>query len=622
MIETPPRTRISPDIMIPDLLSEHPEARAVLDRHGLRGCGGQLGPYESVRFFARAHGVEEARLLAELERAVNGHPAENTASASASTAEAPSVADAIYRRYFIGAIVLTLTAGATWGAWMLWTIGLSGSFRGVSVHSVNAHGEAQIFGWVGLFIMGFAYQAFPRMWQTTLAAPRLAAWAFVLMVVGLITRTIGMSAAGAWDFALPTAMLGGALEVAAVLIFAVQMIATLIRGGAKIEPYVGFVMGALAWFVASSVMGLWHTWNTMTAVDVPALVWSVATYQAPLRDLQIHGLALFMILGVSLRMLPALYDVPRVNDRRAWWALDLLVTAVVGEVALFLLYRWTHNRAFAVSLLVPQIMLVFGVALVVLPWRPWRPFPVRGRGGKFIRAAFGWLALSLAMLLLMPAYLILSGLPFSHAYHGAIRHAITVGFVSMMIMGMASKVVPTLNGIDPRTLSGLWGPFLLVNAGCFLRVTLQTLTDWSDSVYPLIGVSGTLEVTGLAWWGIGLILLMRRGKRANAAALPAAAAVGSRPERIDGGHIVGEVLDWFPELESVFVKHGFHAIRQPLMRRTLARQVTIAQAAALRGISAATLLEALNAALVRDRLDHGSVGCAAGPSLVQIGAKP
>ena len=56
----------------------------------------------------------------------------------------------------------------------------------------------------------------------------------------------------------------------------------------------------------------------MTARSLDALIWYVATYQAPLRDLQIHGLALFMILGVSLRLLPALFDLPRVPDRRAW----------------------------------------------------------------------------------------------------------------------------------------------------------------------------------------------------------------------------------------------------------------------------------------------------------------
>ena len=58
-------------------------------------------------------------------------------------------------------------------------IGFAGKFTGMNIHHVNAHGHAQIYGWVGLFVMGFAYQAFPRMWQTTLAAPRLAVVAFV-----------------------------------------------------------------------------------------------------------------------------------------------------------------------------------------------------------------------------------------------------------------------------------------------------------------------------------------------------------------------------------------------------------------------------------------------------------
>jgi hypothetical protein len=118
------------------------------------------------------------------------------------------------------------------------------------------------------------------------------------------------------------------------------------------------------------------------------------------------------------------------------------------------------------------------------------------------------------MLLLMPVYFAVSGLPFSHAYYGATRHAITVGFISLMIMGMASKIVPILNGVDADTLPSLRGPFLLINAGCLLRVVLQTMTDWSGAVYPLLGVSGTLEVAGLAWWGFGLILMIRQGKPA------------------------------------------------------------------------------------------------------------
>jgi len=580
---------IKSDLLLPDLLRAHPEARAVFDRYGLRGCGGRFGPYESILFFARAHGVDEARLLAELEQAIDG-----AKEAALPTSSFDTLADTIYRRYFIGGIVLVLTAGATWGAWILWQIALRGTFRNASLNTINAHGEAQIFGWVGLFIMGFAYQAFPRIWHTTLARPRLAAWCFALMVAGIILRTAGLATAGAWSLAIPVAMAGGILQLVAVAIFGAQIIETFVRSGMKIEPYAGFVMGALGWFVLSSAFSVWHTWTTLNAHSETELLWYVATYQVPLRDLQIHGLALFMILGVSLRMLPALFGLPQISQLRAWWALDFLTTAVVGETILFLLYRWTGDRAFAAGLPVPWMMLFFGVLVLTQPWRLWRPFPESDRSSKFIRTAFAWLAVSLVMLLLLPAYQLLRGVNFSHAYFGATRHAITVGFISLMIMGMAAKVVPTLNGIDHRHLTKLWGPFLLVNAGCLLRVATQPLTDWSSRVYPFLGVSGTLEVAGLAWWGAGLIGIIWQGK--SGAGLEQQPQE-PRPARIELRHHVADVLDWFPQTEPVFVRYGFTALKQPLLRRTLARQVTLSQAAAVRGISAAELVAALNASI-------------------------
>jgi hypothetical protein len=166
--DDPNSLAITPDLLVPELLGAHPEARAVLDRYGLRGCGGPIGPYEWIRYFARAHGVDEARLLAELDRAI---AAPRPRSDKATAPDAPQLADSIYRRYFLGGILVALTAGASWGAWLLWTTALGRSFRDISISSVNTHGEAHIFGWVGLFIMGFAYQAFPRLLHTSLATP-------------------------------------------------------------------------------------------------------------------------------------------------------------------------------------------------------------------------------------------------------------------------------------------------------------------------------------------------------------------------------------------------------------------------------------------------------------------
>jgi PAS domain-containing protein len=241
------------------------------------------------------------------------------------------------------------------------------------------------------------------------------------------------------------------------------------------------------------------------------LVWYIATYQAPLRDLQIHGLAMTMILGVSTVALPRVFGLPPVPERRGRRALVLLTLAVAGETTLFILYRVLDNHWLAALLLVPWLMLATAAAMVAAPWRLWRPLPRDdGRSGPFIRAAYAWLAVSLTMLVLMPVYQAVSGITFSHAYYGAIRHAITVGFVSLMILGISSRAVAAFHATPQRALPSLRGPLLLINLGCFLRVTLQTLTDWNPAFYAVVGISGLLELTGLTWWGVGLIRQMSR----------------------------------------------------------------------------------------------------------------
>src|SRR5690606_14573073 len=88
-----------------------------------------------------------------------------------------------YPAFFKTAIILVLTLGASWGAMLLWQIGTRGSFTGVSVFEVNAHGHAQILGWVGLFIMGVSLKILPGLWGGPLAGRRLAG--FILGLTGI-----------------------------------------------------------------------------------------------------------------------------------------------------------------------------------------------------------------------------------------------------------------------------------------------------------------------------------------------------------------------------------------------------------------------------------------------------
>ena len=192
---------VDPQMLIPDLLRAAPQARPVLDRFGLHGCGGPLGPYETLGFFAKAHDVPLPRLLTELATAI-------VEQSPPTFAPLASPADTIYRPFFKAGIALVLTLGATWGAYLLWRIGLGSSYKAAGLHEINAHGHAQIFGWLGLFVMGFAYQAFPRFKHTKLAWPRLALVSLVSMLAGILLRSLGEPFVKLWDWTLYPATLG------------------------------------------------------------------------------------------------------------------------------------------------------------------------------------------------------------------------------------------------------------------------------------------------------------------------------------------------------------------------------------------------------------------------------
>ncbi len=68
----------------------------------------------------------------------------------------------------------------------------------------------------------------------------------------------------------------------------------------------------------------------------------------------------------------------------------------------------------------------------------------------------------------------------------------------------------------------------------------------------------------------------------------------TRPDQIEPTHCVASVLKWFPQTKAVFVRHGFAAVRNPLLLRPVARQITIARACGLHGHSVDALIKDLN----------------------------
>ena len=274
-----------------------------------------------------------------------------------------------------------------------------------------------------------------------------------------------------------------------------------------------YLAAAAAWFVAAAALDLFHLARTLAAPTGEAVVRQVATWQFPLRDLQIHGLAMMMIFGVSLRQFPVWFKTPAPDGaraRRLWLPLQLAVTV---EAVSFVVAMATRAYAWMAVFSAATVVLAVSATLFVANLRTFSRAATPDRSLKFVRAAQVWLVVALAMLVVAPAYFALVGTHFSHAWYGAMRHAITVGFISLTIMGVAAKVVSAHAPAGAPLLGTLSLPFLLMNLGCALRVTMQVATDASAGAFPIAAVSGVLEVAALAIWGASLARVMLAGRR-------------------------------------------------------------------------------------------------------------
>jgi uncharacterized protein involved in response to NO len=583
---------------LPDVISRYPATRAVFDRYGLQGCGGLLGPHEQVGWFARLHGVSIDALLAELHETANK-------SAPATVEFSPSIADTIYRPFFLAGIAVVLSLGCLWGAINLLTMGIKESFSAVSYSWVLAHGHAMIFGFVGFFIMGFAYQAVPRFKHTALWRPRLAVSSLPLMIAGIGLQTVAHLLSPP---SLSLELAASVIQMTAVIIFAGVMVQT-IRQSGRGELYDRFLYAALAWFLIAAIANPVIFQLFELAGTREQLLFNLATFNIPYRDVQLLGLAVVMILGISLRLLPHAYGLREPSRRWVSFLFWGVNGSILGGAVFFIAGMTSGNHWLLLLQWLASIVLL--VIAVVTPFQ----YGLFGavaenesdRGLKFIRAAHVWFIVATAMLVFTPIYnfgiympITGSPVPFSHAYFGAYRHALTVGFIMMMIVGVSSKVVPTLSGVNPRLANSLWPTFVLLNLGNLTRVSFQIATDFSPAAYQVMGVSGFIEVVGLTLWGYELFANMRVGKKLERESI----ALKFQHLDIMPNTNVGEVLARYPQSLEIFVRRGFPLLRNPVLRKTMARAITIEQACRREGVDPAGLVDELRQLAEQERVEQ------------------
>ena len=485
---------ITADSTIAEIVRECPSARRILDQHGLRGCGGQQGPAESLAFFADVHQADLAELLRELNAEVK-LPARDYRYEE-------SLADFIYRRFFKAGIAIAITLGVLWGAMNLLQIGMRSSFLQPGLlPAIHAHAHAMVYGWVCLFVMGFAYQSFPRFKNTALWRPELANLTFYLMLTGIGSRVLA-------ELLQPTLVglafggLAAGVEFLAIALFVLILYRTARQSLEPRNKYEQFIFGAVLWLAAGNVLSHVFFFAKATAASHSVLLARIALIDNPLRDIQLFGFAALIIAGISQRFIPVVYGLARPRRDRQNLIFLFMTVSLVLAVLSYMGARLTRTAVSFLGLETAYLLMALWAILLVRQLGIFSHPTQTDRTFKYIRAAYVWLLVSCFML---PFYLLygkLTGQVFAHAYMGAHRHAFTVGFISFMIMGVAGRVIPILAGVPGDRFGSLLGPFILLNVGCAGRVLLQIATDFTRRAYPLIGITGFVELAALAWWGV------------------------------------------------------------------------------------------------------------------------
>ena len=392
--------------------------------------------------------------------------------------------------FLISGLVFMLLPGTFLGVWNL--IGIS-SRRAVTALSpawLQAHGQAQIFGWIGSFIIGIGFYSLTKM-QSGRGFPVRRGWAsWFLWTAGVTLRWAGGVTAWTWRILLP---LSGLLELAAFLLF--FLIVRRHRpatGQSRMPAWIALVMLGSFGFLLTLAINAWALFRLASEGSGPSL--------PRLLDLSLVTMAIWSVLvptiwGFNARWLPIFAGLRPPHPK---WLFTAFLLSTVGVVSVFL-NRWVISSAF---LFCSSLCAIYGLRI----WQPalqaaklqniHRTFP------HFLRIAYGWLLISAALGCLAALEDRTGGI------WGASRHAITVGFVAAMVFAIGQRVPPAFGGMRVLWSTELmfWS-LALLNLGCLLRVSMEPLAyelDWPIA-WKLLPVSAVTELTAVTLFALNLI---------------------------------------------------------------------------------------------------------------------
>lgn len=399
--------------------------------------------------------------------------------------------------FLVSGLIFLLGPGSFLGLWNLMAISQRQAALAVSPAWLQAHGHAEVFGWVGSFILGIGFHSLTR--QNQARVNLTWAWAcWALWTAGVSLRWLAGVAAWHWRVMLP---LAGGLELAAFAIFHRTVRGAHRRApGAPREPLPGWIL-----LVLTGVCGFLLTLVLHFGADVYLAGWGSAPLVGPGWDVRLVTIMTWtflvpFVLGFSTRWFPIFAGL---RPAPAWAPRRLAACVAAGAV----LTIAGAAAAAALCWMALALIAVWALGVVRPSVQPPKTQGIHPSFPYFLRIAYCWLAVAAALNLwaaLAPA---------ATGAAGAGRHALTVGFIAGMILTIGPRILPAFSGMRTLFSPGLMlAALVLLQAGCTLRVAGEVLAypGWLPGAWHWLPVSAGVEVAALALFACNLAATLLR----------------------------------------------------------------------------------------------------------------
>lgn len=399
--------------------------------------------------------------------------------------------------YAITGLFFMLLPGTFLGVWNL--ISISGGHAGsISTAWIQAHGHAQIFGWIGTFILGIGFYSIPKLLTSGRVQPPSRGWAaWGLWTSGVLLRWACGFYHLYWRALLPLSAL---LELAGFLIFLNSVRRHRPAASGTNEHMPVWILSVLA---GTAGFGMALLLNLVVAIYVSLYDTGPAfplIFEARFLALVSYAFIVPVVWGFSARWLPVFLGLKPLNERALRYALLLSIAGVMLAATGFL-------QAAHWLLVIAAVIAVAAFHLFERPLQQAKTAGVHASFPVFVRMAYVWLVIAAALGVCAVYF------DHAHGWIGASRHALTVGFVSTMVFAIGQRVLPAFAGMrvlySPRLMLVC---LLLLNAGCLLRVSTEILAyeNYWPAAWRALPWSAICELAAVTVFAANMLLTFKQ----------------------------------------------------------------------------------------------------------------